>query len=380
MNNRKYGFMPIVSEEDCTGCSSCMNICNQKAITMRENTIGHLLPYIEESLCVDCGLCRKICPSLKQKGFFNPINKVYAAWAKDNKEHQTSTSGGVSAVFANFIIEKDGIVYGCGCLPGVKIEHIRISSKQDLNKIKGSKYVQSDINYIYKSVKKDLLEGKSVLFTGTPCQCAGLRSYLQRPYDNLFIIDIICHGVPSQKLLKDHIHYLGYNNTDIERVTFREGGYYLTLWRSGKVIYKKDDMHDLYYSGFNDSLFLRESCIHCKYSNVDRVGDITMGDFHKLGKLQPFEYKLQGNVSLITVNSNKGLLLLEEAKERFMLFERTLKEAILGNPQLQKPSVRKSNYNKFIRLYSRYGYERASKQTMIVRLIKNIVLSLMYKF
>lgn len=375
----KYGLCAIVEEQDCTGCSACMNVCPKGAITMEENPIGHILPFIHEYKCVDCNLCRKVCPSIDNLSLLNPIQKVYAAWARNKEEHASSTSGGVSAVASLNVILNGGGVYGCASLPGCQFEHVRINNLEDLQKIKGSKYVQSNIGMIFKSVKEDLKTGKKVLFTGTPCQIAGLKKYLCKDYSNLYTIDLVCHGVPSQKLLKEHIKYVGFSLYDIDRVSFREGGCLLALWKNGSCLYIKDDMHDLFYSGFYDSLFLRESCVNCKYSLSKRPGDLTMGDFRKLGREIPFSEKTDGNISLLTVNTKKGSVFLEEIKSNLYIYERSLGEAIKGNPQLCHPSVRKSNYQTFKRLYAKYGYGRACKQTMVMRLIKNFILSLMYK-
>ena len=378
-SNNKLGLCPIVEEKFCTGCSACMNICSKGAITMKENAIGHILPFVSQELCIDCGICSKVCPSIDNSDILNKIDHVYAAWARDVEEHNSSTSGGVSAVIARYIVQSGGVVYGCASLAGGKVEHIRIDSEEDLFKIKGSKYVQSEINFTYKAVKFDLKNRKKVLFTGAPCQVAGLKKFLMKDYENLYTMDLICHGVPSQKLLKDHISYLGFNLNDIDRISFREGGYYLALWEGRKAVYKQDDMHDLFYSGFNDSLFSRESCVNCKYTKIKRTGDITMADFHKLGVDVPFKLNTEGNVSLLTVNTRKGGELFDLVKDRFVIDKRTIEEAIKGNPQLTKPCIRKSDYNKFVRIYSQRGYEYACKRVMWLRLIKNQILSVMYR-
>lgn len=376
MNTQKYGLCPIVSEKDCTGCSACMNICPKEAITMGENKVGHILPFIEKDKCIDCNLCRKICPSNHSQAFLKQMHKVFAAWAVDKDEHSSSSSGGVSAVLSRYFIENNGVVYGCASLPGGDVRHIRIDSLNDLNKIKGSKYVQSEIGFIYRSVREDLNNGLRVLFTGTPCQIAGLCSFLGKDYPNLYTADLVCHGVPSMRLLKDHIKHIGHELAEVDRISFREGGYYLKLWRDDRPIYSKDDMHDLYYSGFNDCLYMRESCTNCRYARKERCADITMADYHKLGIELPFEIETEGNVSLLSINTYKGNELMKYVEDRLRLFERPIEEAIKGNPRLQKPCVRKSNYSKFTKLYQRYGYAKAAKRVMMVRFLKNKILTL----
>ncbi|MDD3416049.1 MAG: Coenzyme F420 hydrogenase/dehydrogenase, beta subunit C-terminal domain [Lachnospiraceae bacterium] len=370
----------IVEEKDCTGCSACMNICNHAAIQMVENEIGHILPAIDTEKCVDCSLCKKVCPSLNNKGLFKPIVKTYAAWAKDSEEHKTSTSGGVSSVLSRYVIKAGGVVYGCTCQRGCIIEHIRVEKVEELWRLKGSKYVQSNINNSYRKAEQDLKNGRIVLFTGTPCQIAGFKSFLRKDYSNLYTADIVCHGVPSQRLLFDHVESLGFKTIDIENVCFREeAGYYLTLKIDNKIVYRKNDLHDLYYSGFNDSLFSRKSCITCKYAQSNRSSDITMGDFHKLGRTITFDVQLEGNVSLLTVNSERGATILEEVRADFQLYERTFDEALSGNPQLRMPSVRKGDYENFVSLYTKFGYKMAALWSLRLRLLKNIILTIIYK-
>lgn len=369
----------ITEINKCTGCSACMNICPAGAISMGENIVGHLLPKINESLCVDCNLCVQVCPSNSPVHVNFPI-KTYAAWALDDEEYNSSTSGGVAAVLSRYIVENEGVVYGCICKSGGIIMHDRISSVKDLEKLKGSKYVQSDIGTAYQSVKKDLNLGLDVLFTGTPCQIAGLKKFLKREHDNLYTLDLICHGVPSQKLLFEHLNSKGIDRKDVNSVRFRERkGCYLSVNCHGEIVYRKSDLDDLYYQGFYDGLISRDSCATCIYAKNERVGDITLGDFHRLGKVIPCDVPHKDSASVVLVNSKKGNTLIANCKDKMFMIERTFNEAKNGNPQLCHPYARKENFDKFVSAYRKYGFRKAANKSLLVRRIKDAILKIIQR-
>lgn len=192
----------------CTGCSACMNICNHNAIHMDESEpFGYIYPTINSEKCVECGLCAKICPVNTPIKLNEPI-KAFSAVTRDHEDLMSSASGGASSVLSQVILKRGGIVYGCVQRNYKDIAHRRIDRYEDYPLTKGSKYVQSNIGYIYRDVKDDLRQGKEVLFTGTPCQIAGLKAFLRHDYENLYLIDLVCHGVPSQKLLREDVELL----------------------------------------------------------------------------------------------------------------------------------------------------------------------------
>ena len=168
---------------------------------------GYIYPIIDSNLCVDCGLCAKICP-VNSPIELNEPQKAYSAVSKDYDDLMSSASGGASSVLSQLLLKRGGVVYGCVQRNYMDIAHRRIDSCTDSPLMKGSKYVQSNIGYIYRDVKQDLNDGREVLFTGTPCQIAGLRAYLRKDYDQLYLVDLVCHGVPSQKLLREDVEYL----------------------------------------------------------------------------------------------------------------------------------------------------------------------------
>ncbi len=352
----------------CSGCFACANICPAGAIEMIPGKVGHIFPSISDK-CIDCHKCIKICPVNNPIELHKP-QKTLAFWIKDDKEHQSSTSGGAAACFSNYILENDGTVYGCASLPHGIIEHIRIDKKDDAYKLKGSKYVHSHINETFKAIKEDLKNNKKVLFVGLPCQVAGLKNFIGKDVTELYTIDLICHGVPSQQVLFEYIESLGIQRSDVDFVSFREAnGYYLSIRSSDGCIYRKDECKDLYYMAFNDNLCFRESCFTCRYSTSNRVGDLTIGDFWGLGKTEPFEYDSHGHVSVVLVNNDKGNHLLDVCADKYEAIERTLEEATLGNHNLRAPSVPK-NASKFQTLYGKVNIQTALKRCLWKRRLK----------
>lgn len=358
----------VCNNDQCTGCSACANICPVGAIEMKTGKIGHIFPSILEN-CIECKRCVKVCPVNNPLKLQTP-NKTFAFWLKDNEEHHSSTSGGAAACFTNYVLDNGGVVYGCASLPHGKIEHIRIDKKEDAYKLKGSKYVHSHINDAFKLIKSDLKEGKTVLFIGLPCQVAGLKNYVGHDDNNLFCVDLICHGVPSQQVLFEYLESLGFKRDDVSVVAFREAkGSYLTIKSSGRSLYRQHECKDLYYMAFNDNLCFRDSCFSCRYSAPERVGDLTIGDFWGLGNTKPFDYQTHGNVSVVLVNNNKGKYLLEVCSDKYVAIERTLEEAVAGNHNLKSPSFA-LHAEKFRSLYGMVDIQTALKKCLWKRRLK----------
>lgn len=336
--------MPTLANNlSCTGCAACMNSCAKKAISMEpQGVLGHLYPKINTDRCVECGLCEKNCPVFKDVQLQeSPF--VYAGWAKDANENKKSSSGGVASILSKVILENGGVVYGCANI-GMDVKHVRIDNVEDIDLLRGSKYVQSTINYILQDVRKDLLVGKQVLFVGTPCQCAGLKTFLHKDYDNLLLVDLICHGTPSLKLLQDHVSTIVSPDQIVKHIYFRDGSNFAMVIKNAdeKEIYQsnlwKNRYHDAYYNTFILGYTYRPSCNSCRYAQSKRCSDITIGDFWGLGDKTPFEPIAPAfGYSAILPNTKKGLDALKLIENRFYLQQRELKEAVEGNPQLHEP-------------------------------------------
>jgi len=353
--------MDIICEADkCTGCSLCAARCPKSSISMQEGSFGHLYPKINQTTCIDCGLCKKVCPANNQPLLNQPLT-AYAAWAKDEKEYVSSTSGGAASLMSRFIIEHGGVVYGCSVEKGLVVKHIRVDNVSDIDLLKGSKYVQSDIKEVLPPLKRDVATGKRVLFIGTPCQCAavkGLFSKTKYP-DNLYLVDLICHGVPSLNVLQHHVEKNLHVNLDkVHDVKFRsDNDFKIVLYDKDKrkileTASIKERYKDFYYNAFWDGFTYRESCYTCHYAKSERVSDITIGDFWGLKGLndKSLPSHLYG-ISVVLPVTDKGLKLFEETSSGFFFEERELKEAVSGNDQLRHPKE-KNVYVKLFRLLS----------------------------
>lgn len=337
-------MIEICKKEICTGCSLCATTCSKKSITMQSiDNFGHLYPIINQNSCVDCGLCQKVCPSLHELPKQRPP-ECYAAWAKDEEDYKSSTSGGAASVLSQHIIQQGGVVYGCAMLPDVEVKHIRVDLLEDLPKLKGSKYVQSNISEVMPLIKKDIKEGKTVLFTGSPCQCSAVKRLFKGLPDNLYLVDIICHGVPSLKLLKQHvINKVG--RIPVDKVLFRDkdGKYIFSVISNGKVCYMsnfKEIIHqDLYINPFFYGYTFRDSCYSCQYAKPERAFDITIGDFWGLGKKTPAPEipKHPNGCSVMLPTSEKGKALVNAISDKMNLYPRAVDEAVNGNDQLRTP-------------------------------------------
>lgn len=343
---------------------------------MSKNVAGFLYPEINASLCVDCGLCVKSCAFQNIQETNSPI-EVYAAVRKDREKLKKSVSGGLFAVFAEKIISEGGVVAGCSMnqVDGKLYPmHIIVEDTEELLKLQGSKYVQSDMADVFSHIKKRLLTGRMVLFSGTPCQAAGLKGYLKKEYDNLIIVDLICHGVPSISMFQDYIALLEENrNIKINQFRFRVktgqsglSGEILYTTKNGKIqaecITPKVSS---YYSYFLNASMYRESCYVCPYTCEHRPGDITIGDFWGFTKLyNDFDtnnFKINDGISAVIVNTSKGKKFFESVKDTLSLYESCYQDAALKNSQLVQPSERGTDYKKVMDAYYTVGYKGVEK-------------------
>lgn len=350
-------MIELCSSEKCTGCGACYNACPKHCITMvPEGVEGFLYPVINTEHCVECGLCRKSCPILTPSSpKCEPI--VYAAWNLDDGIRQTSSSGGMFYSLAEAVIRTGGVVYGVVMSGDGTVQHQRAESVQELTPMKGSKYVQSDTRKSYSKALVDLRQGRKVMFTGTPCQVAAFRSFLnKRSYDNLLLVDIVCHGVPSNKLFKDYLEKLEKEkgcSVCKSSFTFREfnaWGYAPSVKLTDGTRQRIPPQDDVYMRHFLASYISRDSCYNCMFSTTPRHSDITIADFWGIGSESHFEGEPKKGCSLVLINSETGKDAFDAIKSHLFYEKRTLSEAKNVNHQLYRPSERPKQRN------GAYGY------------------------
>lgn len=368
-------------KENCCACGACYNICPRNAIEMIVDEYGFKYPKINYDKCIGCGACKRVC------AFQNVIEKneplqVIAAARKDENKIMKSASGGIFAVFAEYFLSIGGIVYGSALVnenDTLVPKHIGINSLENLDKLLGSKYVQSDIGNVYKEIRTLLNDKKQILFSGTPCQVAGLKAFLGKEYDNLFTIDIICHGGPNAEFFKGYLEILEKKfNGKILDFKFRDkkdgwGPYILSadilkqnkLQKERKYIYLDEST---YASMFLYTDILRLNCYKCKYTNKHRTGDITIGDYWGIEKEHPELLKINGGlldtkkgISAIIINTEKGKLGLEKLGQEIVYFDTTYEKVAVVNTQLREPSKYGKHRNKIMEIYKLGGFNKVDE-------------------
>ena len=336
----------------CSGCTACFAICPKDAITMQSDLEGFKYPVVEKNKCIDCGVCSKVCPLDNAQSNFEEDKTSFACSAKDKNFARQSSSGGVFAILANMYVKEQAVIYGAAFDDNLNVCHIRADKKDELKSLYTSKYVQSDMGNAFRQVKGDLDNGKKVLFAGTPCQVAGLKSYLQKDYLNLLSVDFICHGVPSPLVWQRYIIAMEKKlNNKITEISFRDKkdgwkNYYFKLsTANGDVFYEKHG-ENIYMKGFLKDLYLRPSCYDCKFKTLHRASDITLADFWGIEKIIP-EINVEKGVSLCWASSEKGKQVLADVLKRTDYYEVKLREAIKHNSSAIKSVEMHKNRDKF---------------------------------
>lgn len=376
----------ILPYELCTGCAACQNICPVKAINLPEDKYGYIHAVIDINKCIQCHKCEKICPVYIKNEKKEPL-KVFAAVSKNTKVHQTSATTGMGFYLAKSILESNGVVYGCSEKNYFTIRHIRITKLEDLQLIQNSKYVQSNIGLIFKEIKKDLINGKIVLFTGTPCQVAGLKNFLGKTYYKLITIDLVCHGVPPIKMLKEQIcSYKISKKYNLEKVyvdfrwkSIRNGSFnnhfgLRTAIRNGSVftiIKEENEIINPYMRCFKTGVSLRDSCLKCNYATKGRVSDITIADFWGLGTNIPSKMNASSGVSLTLINTEKGLTCFNRIVNNFITEEHIFEDASEYNKCLIRPFQLLQDRNKFLKYYEKGGLIYAAKKLEYKHYLRN---------
>lgn len=365
--------MNLCSKDKCTGCMACINICPHNAINSTFDEDGFRQPSIDDNLCVECGLCVVACPVLGEYSLTNSNNpSAYASWHKSVDIRRCSTSGGAFSALAESVLISGGLVCGVALQADMTAKHILIDKVEDLSKLRGSKYIQSEIGDIYSLIKSELKAGHKVLFSGTPCQIAGLYSFLRTDYQNLYTVEVVCHGVGSQLAFERFSSGLEQKIGKLKSVNFRDkinGWQISTISYFGKDKITRYASKDIYMKSFYSGLCHRLSCYNCRFSKLPRVADVTLADYWGIDSkvFDTDEYKK--GISLLLVNNKRGQELVFSELVDIYLLERPLSEAINGNKHLVSPN----GYNDSREFFFNMLREGASdKKIMDVLFPKNL--------
>ena len=376
----------ILDKKDCCGCASCVQVCPKQCISMNEDCEGFLYPKVDSAACVDCGLCEKVCPVINQGYTIVPL-ATYAAKNKDEKIRYKSSSGGVFTLIAEQILADGGVVFGARYNENWEVIHDYTETFEGLEAFRGSKYVQSVIADNYKYAKQFLLEGRKVLFSGTPCQIAGLKKFLCKEYENLLTVEVVCHGVPSPKVWRDYLQYkraqhvVGKNTVSssidelpvITGISFRDKtngwkkyGFKIcyaaskaaenSVSKSANIVNSEITPfnEDIFMKGFLKNLYLRPSCYQCMARQGKSGADIAIADYWGIQRIHP-ELDDDKGVNLVLINTQKGQTYFDAIVATLTYTISDCRKAIANNPCIVKSVAEPSQRVQFWREYERQG-------------------------
>lgn len=356
-----------VRKEDCCGCSACYNACATKAITMNPDEEGFLYPHIDQSRCVDCGGCTAICP-VTYDGHYkeSAAPRFYVARHKSQDVLWKSTSGGAFTAISDAVLRQNGVIYGADYDEEFRVMHQRAETPAQRDRMRISKYVQSDMGDTYTRIEADLKEGRVVLFTGTPCQAAGLRGFIGNSQlaARLYNCDVICHSIPSPLIWEEYKHLLEREKGGkLVHVQFRSKKHGWSRKNSNKGFLFTTDQSSVeqeddrfYKLFFQVGAITRSSCSECRFTDIHRASDLTIADYWGIEKYSPEWFDPLG-VSVILVNSKKGAALFEQCRQELIWEERPQEESLNEQRRLSEPSPCPENRNLFWEDYKRLGFK-----------------------
>lgn len=367
----------ITDVSKCSGCHSCVAVCPKNCIDMIVDSEGFLYPKVNSSLCINCGLCEKACPIINSFDR-NDNPSAFAAVNKNDKIRLRSSSGGIFTLLAENVLEKGGVVFGAAFADDFKeVVHIAVTDKEHLYKLRGSKYLQSKIGDTYKQAQDYLNKGVCVYFSGTPCQIAGLYSYLGKEYQNLYTQDLICHGVPSPLVWKRYLELREQGaRSRASNVFFRQKNnswknYDLCIEFENGTKYEKCGSQDIFMRGFLSNLYLRPSCYVCGFKSVNRCADITLADFWGVQNILPKIDDDKGT-SLVIVHSQKGMGLLKQIQSDIVIEETDLDLAVKHNPSMIYSSNLNYKREKFFKKKSNLSIDILINSCLRVSIFKRV--------
>ncbi len=362
----------ICSPEHCTGCGSCANVCPKQCISLDYNKDGFLQPYINKQQCIDCGRCKKVCPSCNEVKKDMPLQAIIAC-SQNEDVVRLSSSGGVFSELAQSVFDVDGVV--CGAVFAddfLTVQHCVATNIDELSKMRGSKYIQSNACNIYKETKEYLQKGKTVLFSGTPCQVAGLKSYLGKEHSNLITIDFVCHGVASSKAYQEYLKSLNVQEKICD-VSFRHkktsddqhADCVFKISLSDGTCMEENWLSSSFGYAFANNLLSRPSCSMCSYATVSRVSDITIADYIKDIDDEDLR-KSRSAKSLILINTKTGAEVFNKIKNGLLYSEISIEKAISVSKHLSSPAEQHRNRRKVFKYLGKYSWNELSTKYFTV--------------
>lgn len=353
----------ICVPNNCTGCSACTAVCSKHALTMLRTADGFYKPVLDAEKCVDCGICGKVCTILNDQVESERILNIYMAKSRNVAQREKSSSGGVFPLLAQYILSENGVVYAAEGINAVYVKHTRMDKVEALTKTQGSRYIQSDLSDVLSAVKRDLEQGKRVLFVGTPCQIYGLKSFLGRRAGNmLYTVDLVCHGVMSSNIPCEYLNNIGCIPEESElRWTDKRTG-----WHQRSMVvseHKQDTSNELHSEIYNTSIMgqlyqnnicLNESCYDCKYKTTHSAADITLGDYWGIEKVNPGFDDNRG-VSLVIVHSELGQWLFGKIENQLSYQTSSFEDAASGQYALTRSSEKKFDNDKAYEILKTQG-------------------------
>lgn len=336
--------MKLAEKTECCGCWACAASCPQGCIRMERDTEGFLYPVVDEDICVNCGLCKANCPVLRPASLPESEPAAYAAFSRDEMLRRASSSGGVFSELAEEILSQQGAVFGAAYDNQFSVQHICIETPEELEKLRGAKYAQSDLGSTLSDVRARLEKKQLVLFSGTPCQVAGLKAYLRKEYANLICVDFICHGVPSPTAWQQYVQYQAQMDGKLAiaasvNMRAKDTGWsryaYSTQFRYADGTVRSTKNGDsLFMKLFVGDYLSRQSCSNCQFKGYQRVSDLTLGDFWGIWNITP-EMDDNKGTSVVLCHSERGAALMESIADRLILKQVTLEETSRENPSLR---------------------------------------------
>ena len=316
------------NKKECCGCTACFHICPINCIVMKEDEEGFLYPNIDKAKCIHCNKCKEVCPNRNIENR-NTRTQTFVGYYKDDEVRKQSSSGGIFSAIAEWILQQKGVVFGAAFDENFEVHHIAVETKEELIKLRGSKYVQSRLENTFLEAKEYLEKKRKVLFTGTACQIAGLKNYLSAEYENLYTVDVLCHGAPSPKIWRMYLDDKKEQyQASINKVEFRNKddgwkNYFINIAFSNMKRFYTHYYKDKFMRMFLDNLDLRPSCYSCVFKEIPRISDVTIGDSWGVENYMPDMDDDKGTSVILVHSSNGEKIFAYGASQRPVLRSKT---------------------------------------------------------